>query len=57
MANTAVSVIPSARRLVQSLRDLGYDFVHAVADLIDNSVTARGPESRLTFDSMVPNLG
>jgi hypothetical protein len=41
MAHTAISVIPSARRLVQSLRDLGYDFVHAVADLGDNSVTAR----------------
>jgi Histidine kinase-, DNA gyrase B-, and HSP90-like ATPase len=35
-----VEVIPSARRLVQSLRDLGYDFVHAVADLVDNSIAA-----------------
>lgn len=36
-----VEVIPSARRLIGSLRDLGYDFVHAVADLVDNSVGAR----------------
>lgn len=35
-----VEVIPSARRLVRSLRDLGYDFVHAVADLVDNSIAA-----------------
>lgn len=35
-----VQVIPSARRLVTSLRDVGYDFVHAVADLVDNSITA-----------------
>jgi hypothetical protein len=35
-----VEVIPSARRLVGSLRDLGYDFVHAIADLIDNSIAA-----------------
>lgn len=36
-----VEVIPSARRLINSLRDLGYDFVHAVADLVDNSIAAR----------------
>ncbi len=36
-----VEVIPSARRLIGSLRDLGYDFVHAVADLVDNSIAAR----------------
>lgn len=33
-------VIPSAARLLGSLRDLGYDFSNAVADLIDNSITA-----------------
>ncbi len=32
-------VIPSAARLLGSLRDVGYDFVNAVADLIDNSVS------------------
>lgn len=35
-----VEVIPSARRLIRSLRDVGYDFRHAVADLIDNSIAA-----------------
>jgi hypothetical protein len=33
-------VIPSARRLIRSLRDMGYDFVAAVADLVDNSIEA-----------------
>jgi len=33
-------LIPSARRLVTSLRDMGYDFSAAVADLVDNSVVA-----------------
>lgn len=33
-------IIPSAARLLASLRDLGYDFVNAVADLVDNSLTA-----------------
>ncbi len=33
-------LIPSARRLVQALRDMGYDFPAAVADLVDNSIAA-----------------
>lgn len=34
-------VIPSARRLIRSLRNMGYDFASAIADLIDNSIAAR----------------
>lgn len=37
---TAVSVAPSARRLTRSLRDIGYSFESAIADLVDNSVAA-----------------
>lgn len=33
-------VAPSAARLTGSLRDIGYDFPTAVADLVDNSITA-----------------
>jgi hypothetical protein len=36
----AITVTPSAARLTESLRDIGYDFPSAVADLVDNSVTA-----------------
>jgi histidine kinase/DNA gyrase B/HSP90-like ATPase len=43
-----LEVIPSARRLVHSLRDLGYDFSQAVADIVDNSIAARA--SRVTVD-------
>lgn len=35
-----VNVAPSARRLTKSLRDVGYSFESAVADLVDNSITA-----------------
>jgi hypothetical protein len=35
-----VEVLPSPRRLVETLRDVGYDFVGAVADLVDNSIAA-----------------
>ena len=37
---TAVEVIPSARRLIMSLRDMGYDFAQSVADIVDNSIEA-----------------
>ncbi len=33
-------ITPSPHRLLESLRDVGYDFVTAVADIVDNSITA-----------------
>jgi len=33
-------LIPSASRLIHSLRDLGYEFTSAVVDLVDNSIEA-----------------
>jgi signal transduction histidine kinase len=33
-------VIPSARCLIGSLRDPGYEFAAAIADLVDNSIEA-----------------
>lgn len=35
-----LEVLPSARRLMKSLRDMGYEFSSAVSDLVDNSVEA-----------------
>lgn len=34
------SVSPSAKRLTRSLRDVGYSFESAIADLVDNSIAA-----------------
>lgn len=39
-----VEVVPSPRRLINSLRDLGYDSTSAVADLVDNSIEAKATE-------------
>ena len=49
---TVLEVIPSARRLMTSLRNLGYDFVHSVADLVDNSIAARATriDIRISFE-------
>jgi hypothetical protein len=41
-------LIPSARRLISSLRDMGYDFPAAVADIVDNSIEAGA--SRIEID-------
>ena len=48
-------IIPSAARLLVSLRDLGYEFPHAVADLIDNSVTAGATRVDVTIASEGPD--
>lgn len=37
---SGIEVIPSAKRLIKSLRDMGYDFAQAVADVVDNSIEA-----------------
>ncbi|MEM0134539.1 MAG: ATP-binding protein [Thermoplasmatales archaeon] len=41
---TSIEVVPGARRLITSLRDEGYDFVTAAADIIDNSIQAGANE-------------
>jgi hypothetical protein len=45
----SIEVIPGARRLVTSLRDEGYDFVTAAADIIDNSIQAGASEINITM--------
>lgn len=40
----AISLVPSARRLTGSLRDLGYELPQAVAELVDNSIDADATE-------------
>lgn len=49
-----VDVTPSARRLTSSLRDIGYDFVAALADIVDNSVTANAAtvDIEIVFDGV-----
>lgn len=41
MGKKSHELIPSARRLITSLRSMGYDFASAVADVVDNSIEAR----------------
>lgn len=55
---STVEVVPSARRLIGSLRDIGYDTPEAVADLIDNSIVARATRVDVTlhFDGAASSI-
>jgi Histidine kinase-, DNA gyrase B-, and HSP90-like ATPase len=48
----AIDVTPSASRLTASLRDIGYDFATALADIVDNSISAGASriDVRIEFD-------
>lgn len=50
MATNGLLVVPSAKRMVRSLRDMGYEFAAAVADLIDNSIEAKATTVRVTVE-------
>lgn len=45
-----VTVMPSAARLTTSLRDIGYEFSAAVADIVDNSIAAGATEVEVDID-------
>lgn len=46
----AEEVIPSAKRLINSLRSLGYEFPTAVAELVDNSIEADATEVAINVE-------
>jgi hypothetical protein len=46
---SSTEMIPSARRLMESLRDIGYDLPSAVADLVDNSLDADAENVNIDF--------
>lgn len=50
MATNGMLLVPSAKRMVRSLRDMGYEFAAAVADLIDNSVEAKANTVRVNVE-------
>ncbi|KUG15727.1 hypothetical protein ASZ90_014594 [hydrocarbon metagenome] len=43
-------IIPSAKRLINSLRSLGYEFPTAVAELVDNSIEAEATEINIRIE-------
>ena len=49
MTQGSLEMIPSARRLMESLRDIGYELPAAIADLIDNSLDADAEQVAVDF--------
>jgi len=47
---TSIQLLPKASSLIESLRDIGYSFESAVADIIDNSITAKAKNIHIYFD-------
>ena len=45
----SVTLLPSARQLIDSLRDIGYDLPAAIADIVDNSISAGSRHVELEF--------
>ena len=40
-----LELLPDAARTIEGLRDTGYDFLTAMADIIDNSIAAEATRS------------
>lgn len=47
-------IIPYAPLLVESIRSLGYSFESAIADIIDNSISAAASDICISFSSKAP---
>lgn len=50
--STTKTIIPSATSLLKGLRAIGYSFSTAVADIIDNSITAQAKKIKLYCDPL-----
>jgi len=48
-------LIPSAARLLNTMRDLGYEFTNAVADIVDNSISADASLVEVTIEADGPD--
>jgi hypothetical protein len=49
MNNKPIVNNPNAGVLINSMRSIGYEFEHAVADIIDNSITAQSSKIDLIY--------
>jgi hypothetical protein len=47
---TELTLRPSAARLLESMRDIGYSFESALADIVDNSISAHARQIRIIND-------
>jgi hypothetical protein len=55
MSESHVTILPSAGRLMTSLRDIGYEVASAVADLVDNAIDANATHIAIDVIADGPN--
>lgn len=55
MAKNKLDNTPNARKLLDSMRFLGYDNLYAISDLVDNSLDAGAQHIRITTTRRPPN--
>ncbi len=48
-SNTAIELMPRASVMIEAMRDIGYSFDSAVADIIDNSIAAGARDVQLRY--------
>lgn len=46
-----IELVPDASNLIESQRSIGYTFQTAVADIVDNSISARAKNMRINFNA------
>lgn len=58
MNNGLIQVLPNASNLIESMRSIGYSFETAIADILDNSISANATkiDINLKFDLAEPTL-
>ena len=44
-------LVPSAPLLIESMRSIGYSFESAVADIVDNSISAKATDIKIQFET------
>ena len=50
MSDTTVNLIPDPTRLIEGLRDTGYEFETTIADIVDNSIAANARHVNITIE-------
>jgi hypothetical protein len=50
MSSTSIELLPNPRRMIEGLRDTGYQFNTAIADIVDNSIAAEATLVELTIE-------
>jgi hypothetical protein len=50
MSDTTLDLIPDPTRLIEGLRDTGYEFETAIADIVDNSIAANANRIDVTIE-------